>query len=96
MSPPRGLSISAMSRNEIDTMIGKTKIRRTPFRRPLIQNEQEIAAELVSHETTSVRRSRARHAAAGHLGGRDKRTTALLISACQAHQRFLDIKPFWK
>ena len=61
-----------------------------------IQNEQEIAAELASHKTTLVPRSRASHAAASHLGGQDKPTTALLISACQAHQRFLDAKPFWK
>jgi inorganic triphosphatase YgiF len=61
-----------------------------------IQNEQKIAAELVSHKSISARRSPARHAAAGEFGNQDKRTTALLISACEAHQQFLDAKPFWK
>jgi CHAD domain-containing protein len=61
-----------------------------------IQNEREIAAELVDHQATPTRRARAKHAAASHLGGQDKRTTALLISACEAHQHFLDAKPFWK
>ena len=61
-----------------------------------IQNEQNIAAELVSHNATSASRSRARHAAAGRLGDQNKRTAALLISACEAHQRFLDAKPFWR
>jgi triphosphatase len=61
-----------------------------------IQNEQEIAAELASHKITSASRSRARHAATGHLGDQDKRTAALLISTCEAHQRFSEAKPFWK
>ena len=55
-----------------------------------------IAAELVSHKATPARRSHARHAAAGHLDDQDKRTAALLISACEAHQRFSDVKPFWR
>ena len=61
-----------------------------------IQNEQEIAAELISHKATSASRSRARHAAARHLGDQNKRNAAVLISACEAHQRFLDARPFWR
>ena len=61
-----------------------------------IQNEQEIAAELASHKATLASRSRVGHAAAAQLGDQNKRTAALLISACEAHRRFLDAKPFWK
>ena len=56
----------------------------------------EIAAELASHKATPPHRSHARHAAAGHRGDQDKRTAALLISACEAHQRLFETKPFWK
>jgi triphosphatase len=61
-----------------------------------ILNGNEIAAELASHKATPARRSHARHAAGGHLDDQDKRTAALLISACETHQRFSDVKPFWK
>ncbi len=61
-----------------------------------IQNEQEIAAELASHKATLASRSRVGHAAVAQLGDQNKRTAALLISACEAHRRFLDAKPFWK
>jgi inorganic triphosphatase YgiF len=61
-----------------------------------IQNEQEIAAELASHKATLTSRSRVGHAAAAQLGDQNKRTAALLISACEAHRRVLGAKPFWK
>jgi triphosphatase len=61
-----------------------------------IQNGNEIAAKLASHRATPARRSRLTHAAAGRLHDQDRRAATLLISACEAHQRFSDVKPFWK
>jgi inorganic triphosphatase YgiF len=61
-----------------------------------IQTGHEIAAGLARPEAAPASGSDPVRAAAGHLDEQDKRTAALLSSACEAHQRLSGVKPFWK
>ena len=61
----------------------------------------QLATSMISRTSrklrqSSVRRSRARRAAVGRLGDQNERAAALLIAACEAHQRVLDAKLFWR
>jgi hypothetical protein len=56
----------------------------------------EIMAGLKRRKASSAKGSDTVRAAADPLDERDKRSAALLSSACEAHRRFSSTKPFWK
>jgi triphosphatase len=61
-----------------------------------IQAGDEIMAGLKRRKASSANGSDTVRAAADPLDERDKRSAALLSSACEAHRRFSSTKPFWK
>jgi triphosphatase len=61
-----------------------------------IQTGHEIAAGMIDGKVALAGGPEAVDAAAGQANKQNKRTGALLISACKAYERFSSAKPFWK